>query len=65
MIFFEPFVSTKDKGMGLRLYIPLNIPENLNGEFSYDEEYEEGNHFKVKLPIREKSESIPKKIHLS
>jgi signal transduction histidine kinase len=49
---FEPFVTTKeDKGVGLGLYVSLKIIENHGGEIIYDEDYEQGTHFIIKLPL--------------
>jgi len=49
---FEPFVTTKeDKGVGLGLYVSLKIIENHGGEIIYDEDYKEGTHFIIKLPL--------------
>lgn len=49
---FEPFVSTKeDKGVGLGLYISYKIIENHRGEITYDEDYGDGAHFIIKLPL--------------
>jgi signal transduction histidine kinase len=49
---FEPFVTTKDdKGVGLGLYISYKIIRNHRGEIVYDEEYKNGTHFIIKLPL--------------
>jgi len=57
---FEPFVTTKDdKGVGLGLYISYKIVGNHGGEIVYDEDYKEGAHFIIRLPLdRRKEERI-------
>jgi signal transduction histidine kinase len=49
---FEPFVSSKhEKGVGMGLYVSYKIIENHHGEILYDDSYEEGAHFIIKLPL--------------
>lgn len=54
---FEPFVTTKDdKGVGLGLYISYKIIGNHGGEILYDEDYKEGAHFIIRLPLDRRTE---------
>ncbi|MDQ1350819.1 MAG: Histidine kinase [Acidobacteriota bacterium] len=57
---FEPFITTKeDKGVGLGLYISYKIIEQHDGEIIYAENYKEGTHFIIRLPMdRRKEERI-------
>lgn len=49
---FEPFVTTKDDtGVGLGLYISYTIIQHHRGEIVYDEEFKDGTHFIIKLPL--------------
>jgi signal transduction histidine kinase len=55
---FEPFVSTKEtKGVGLGLYISYKIIDNHQGEIVYNDQYEKGAHFIIKLPVSSNSET--------
>jgi signal transduction histidine kinase len=54
---FEPFVTTKeDKGVGLGLYISYKIVGKHGGEIIYDEDYKDGAHFIVRLPVDRRRE---------
>lgn len=48
---FEPFVSTKDDGTGLGLFISYSIIENHQGHIEVESHVGEGATFTVKLPI--------------
>jgi len=48
---FEPFVSTKAKGMGLGLAICKSIAERHQGQLSVSSEINRGSRFELKLPI--------------
>jgi len=49
---FEPFTSTKDvKGVGLGLFISYRIVTEHNGFIYFDENYNRGTRFIIKLPI--------------
>lgn len=49
---FEPFISTKtDRGVGLGLYISYKIIEQHHGEIVYNEEFKQGAHFIIRLPL--------------
>lgn len=49
---FEPFVTTKkDRGVGLGLYISYKIIEMHHGEIIYNEDFKEGAHFIIRLPL--------------
>ncbi len=53
---FEPFVSTKaNRGVGLGLYISYKIVETHRGEIIYNEDYQQGTHFIIKLPEQERA----------
>jgi signal transduction histidine kinase len=51
---FEPFLTTKEKGTGLGLYISYQIIQSHKGEILFDEDYKKGAHFIVKIPVMEK-----------
>lgn len=53
---FEPFVSTKEnKGVGLGLYIVYKLINLHHGHIIYNEDYKEGTHFIIKLPVSRRS----------
>jgi signal transduction histidine kinase len=49
---FDPFVSTKAKGMGLGLAICKSIVERHHGELSVSSEFDGGARFRLILPIK-------------
>ena len=51
---FEPFQTTKEKGTGLGLYISYKIIQSHKGKILFDEDYKNGAHFIVQIPIMEK-----------
>ncbi len=54
---FEPFVTTKeDKGVGLGLYISYKIIRNHGGEIVYNEDFEGGAHFIIRIPLDRRAE---------
>lgn len=53
---FEPFVSTKEEGTGLGLFISHGIIENHNGSIQVESEPGKGSNFIVRLPISTKQE---------
>ncbi len=48
---FEPFVTTKDDGNGLGLFVSYGIIQNHNGEIHVESEAGSGTAFRVTLPI--------------
>lgn len=53
---FEPFVSTKEnKGVGLGLYIAYKLINLHHGHIIYNEDYKDGTHFIIKLPVSRRS----------
>jgi signal transduction histidine kinase len=48
---FEPFVSTKESGTGLGLFISYGIIQNHNGMISVESTVDVGTTFEVRLPI--------------
>jgi signal transduction histidine kinase len=48
---FEPFVSTKEDGTGLGLFISYSIIENHQGTIDVSSKVGEGATFTVRLPI--------------
>lgn len=53
-LIFQPYFSTKKKGMGLGLVIVKQIIEDHNGTIEVDSKIGEGTKFIIKLPILEK-----------
>ncbi|MFC2163967.1 sensor histidine kinase [Acidobacteriota bacterium] len=53
---FEPFLTTKEKGTGLGLYISYQIIQSHKGKILFDEDYKKGAHFIVKIPVMEKEQ---------
>lgn len=51
---FEPFVSTKDQGNGLGLFISYGIIESHNGSIEVQSDVERGTCFTIKLPYRQR-----------
>jgi len=49
---FEPFVSTKEKGNGLGLFISYGIIEKHNGSIEVESEVNRGTRFIIKLPYQ-------------
>ena len=49
---FEPFVSTKENGSGLGLFISYGIVENHNGQIHAESELGKGSVFTLTLPIK-------------
>lgn len=49
---FEPFVSTKEQGNGLGLFISYGIIEKHNGSITVESEVDAGTRFTIKLPYR-------------
>lgn len=56
---FEPFVSTKEEGTGLGLFISHGIIENHNGSIQVESEPGKGSNFIVRLPVSTKQEDAP------
>lgn len=48
---FEPFVSTKEEGTGLGLFVSYGIIQNHNGAIEVESKIGEGTIFKVHLPV--------------
>ncbi|HZN30675.1 MAG TPA: ATP-binding protein, partial [Xanthobacteraceae bacterium] len=60
---FEPFFSTKTKGMGLGLAISKSIVERHHGELSVSSEIDGGARFQITLPIKATAEQeLPVKL---
>jgi PAS domain S-box-containing protein len=49
---FDPFVSTKDEGMGLGLFVSQNIVQECGGRIEVESEVGEGTTFTVRLPVQ-------------
>jgi signal transduction histidine kinase len=47
---FDPFVTTKEQGLGLGLYVSQNIVEEYGGRIDADSQSGEGTTFTVWLP---------------
>jgi two-component system NtrC family sensor kinase len=48
---FEPFMTTKDDGSGLGLFISYGIVENHGGDIEVESQWGQGTRFTVKLPL--------------
>jgi signal transduction histidine kinase len=60
---FEPFFSTKAKGMGLGLAISKSIVERHHGELSVSSEIDGGARFQITLPIKPTAQqALPTKL---
>lgn len=51
---FQPFVTSKSKGMGLGLSICRSIVENLGGTLKCETEKNKGTTFHIRIPVRNK-----------
>jgi two-component system, NtrC family, sensor histidine kinase HydH len=51
---FEPYVTTKEKGIGLGLYLVKETISNIGGEISYESTEGRGTRFELELPLKEK-----------
>jgi len=48
---YEPFISTRKKGMGIRLAVSLSIVEAHEGQLSAENNPDFGARFTLKLPL--------------
>ena len=55
---FEPFVSSKENGNGLGLFISYGIIQNHRGTIEVESEVNEGTQFTLRLPISRVKESL-------
>lgn len=55
---FEPFVSTKENGTGLGLFISYEIIQNHQGSIEVESTIGDGTTFTIKLPIAENAEMV-------
>jgi signal transduction histidine kinase len=53
---FQPFFTTKAKGMGVGLAICKKFVENHNGKITVESKVGKGTRFTVRLPIRPEQE---------
>jgi signal transduction histidine kinase/DNA-binding response OmpR family regulator len=56
---FEPFITTKEDGNGLGLFVSYGIIQNHNGTIEVDSHINEGSTFTISLPLVDKAVSSP------